>query len=107
MNEILISLPKKKFKALKDRDINALIEENLPKVEDTLKTEREEFLREKVSKLEEKLHEMEAGIEELREFYEKALKDKDLMTAELERLRRENAELKARFEEERWKVHKM
>jgi len=50
-----IILPREKFKSLKGRDVKALIEENLPKVEETLRAEREEFLREKIGKLEEKL----------------------------------------------------
>nr|WP_297508889.1 hypothetical protein [Thermococcus sp.] len=104
MSEILIVLPKESFKALKGKDINALLRENLPKAEETLKAEREEFLRKKITKLEEKLHKMEAEIRELREFYERALRDKELMMAERDRLRKENAELKAELE--RKKVHK-
>jgi len=94
-------LPRDNFKALKGQDVDGIIRKNLPRVEETLKAKREEFLREKVEKLEEKLREMEGDIEELKEFYGKALKDRALMMAERDRLRRENAELRAKVEEKR------
>ena len=102
MSEIPIVLPKGKFKALKGQDVRELLRKNLPKAEETLKAEREEFLREKMAKLEEKLREMEGEVGELREFYEKALGDKELMMAERDRLRKENAELKAKVDEKRF-----
>ena len=95
MSEILIVLPKGRFKTLKGKDINALLKERLIEVENTIRAEREEFLRKKITKLEEKLHKMEAEIGELREFYERALMDREFMMAERDRLRNENAELKA------------
>lgn len=82
MNEIRIVLPREKFKSLNGRDLEALIKEHLPKVEEMLKAEREEILGEKVKALEEKLPEMESELEELREFYEKALRDREFMVAE-------------------------
>ena len=107
MSEIVIVLPKERFKALKGKDINALLRENLLKVEGTLMAEREGALLEKMAKLEEKLREMEGDIEELREFYGKALKDKEFMMAERERLRNENAELRAKVEEKRRELEKV
>ena len=104
---IEIVLPRESFKALKGRDINTLLKERLPKVEETLRAELEEVLREKITKLEEKLREMEGDVEELREFYGKALKDKEFMMAERERLRNENAELRAKVEEKRRELEKV
>jgi len=98
-----VTLSRGGFKALKGKDINALLRKRLPKAEGTLRAEREEFLREKIAGLEERLLRMK-GLQELREFYEKALKDRELMMAELDRLRKENAELRAELE--RKKVHK-
>ncbi len=106
MSEILIVLPKESFKALKGKNISALLRENLPKTEETLRAEREEFLREKIAGLEERLLKME-GLQELREFYEKALRDREFMIAERDRLRRENAELKEKFEEKRRELEKV
>ncbi|WP_297487322.1 hypothetical protein [Thermococcus sp.] len=104
--EIEIVLPRESFKALKGKDLNALLRENLPKTEETLRAEREEFLREKIAGLEERLLEMR-GLQELREFYEKALKDKEFMMAERDRLRKENAELREKFEEKRRELEKV
>ncbi|ACS33693.1 Conserved hypothetical protein [Thermococcus gammatolerans EJ3] len=101
MSDVVIVLPREKFKSLKGKDIRALIERNLPKVEETLRAEREEFLREKIGKLEEKLREMEGQLNELREFYKKALRDKELMMAERDKLRKENEELRKRLDEKR------
>ena len=105
--KIEVILPRERFKALKGKDINALLRENLPKVEETLMAGREEFLREKIARLEEKLQKMEGEIGELREFYEKALRDKELMMVERDRLRKENAELRAKFEEKRRELEKV
>ena len=107
MSEIVIVLPKERFKALKGKDINALLRENLLKVEGTLMAEREGALLEKMAKLEEKLREMKGDIEELGEFYKKALRDKELMMAERDRLRKENAELRAKVEEKRRELEKI
>ncbi len=104
--EIEIVLPRESFKALKGKDLNALLRENLPKTEETLRAEREEFLREKIAGLEERLLEMR-GLQELREFYEKALNDKEFMMAERDRLRKENAELREKFEEKRRELEKV
>ncbi|WP_456366778.1 hypothetical protein [Thermococcus sp.] len=97
-----IFLPRESFKALKGRDINKLLRERLPKVERTLRAEREEFLREKIAGLEERLLKM-GELQELREFYEKALRDRELMMAERDKLRKENAELREELEGK--KVH--
>jgi PII-like signaling protein len=58
MSEILIVVPKEKFKALKGKDVNKLLKTSLSRVGETLKAEREELLRERMTKLEEKLREM-------------------------------------------------
>ncbi|WP_297091333.1 hypothetical protein [Thermococcus sp.] len=107
MNKIRIVLPREKFKALRGKDIASLLHESLPRVEDTLKAEREEVLLERTAKLEEKLMEMEGEIEELREFYEKALRDKEFMMAERGRLRKENTALRAKVEEKRRELEKV
>jgi len=101
MSEVIVILEREKFKELKGRDVVSLILQNLPKVEKTLEAEREEFLREKIGKLKERLERMNSEIEELREFYEKALRDKEFMMAERDRLRVENAELRKKLEGKR------
>ncbi|WP_297465784.1 hypothetical protein [Thermococcus sp.] len=101
MKEVLLVLPKDKLRALGGRDIKAMIKENLPKVEETLLAGREEVLLEKMARLEEKLREMEEEMEELGEFYEKALGDRAFLTAERDRIKEENARLRAEFEKNR------
>lgn len=101
MSKVVLILPKEKFKSLKGKDVKAIIEGNLPKVEDTLKAEHEEFLREKIGKLEEKLEKMRSEIDELREFYGKALRDREFMMVERNKLRKENEELRKKLEENR------
>lgn len=105
MSEIVVVLPKEKFKTLKGRDIEGFIRGNLLKAEETLKAEREEYLREKLRKLEEKLSEIEDQLDELREFYEKAKADKEKFLAVRNELRGgENEKLRKELEEK--KVHK-
>ncbi|WP_010477449.1 hypothetical protein [Thermococcus zilligii] len=105
--KIEVFLSSERFKALKGKDISALLRENLPGAEETLKAEREELLRGKIAKLEEKLREMEGEIGELREFYQKALRDRELMIAEREELRKENAELGAKVGEKKSGLEKV
>jgi len=50
---------------------------------------------------------MEERLDELREFYEKALMDKKFMMAERERLRKENEELRKKVEEKKKELEKV
>ena len=107
VDEVEVKLPREKFKEIKRKDVNTALQENLPKVEETLRAERERFLRERIARLEEKLRGMEAEIEELKEFYEKALKDKKTMMAERDRLRKENAKLREKLEGKKRELEKV
>jgi len=104
MSEIRIVLEKERFRGLRGADINALLRERLPKVEETLQAELEEVLLKRLKKLEEKLDGIEEEIAELREFYEKALADKELLRAECDRLRAENEEFRRKVAEKRGKL---
>ncbi|NJF24983.1 hypothetical protein [Thermococcus sp. Bubb.Bath] len=98
-DEMTVVLSKEKFKALKGRDIEELIRDNLAKTEESLKADREEHLRKKLKRLEEKFSEMEGQLNELREFYEKAKKDKEKFMAVRGELREENERLRKELEE--------
>ncbi len=102
-NELVLILPRDVVASIKGSDINELLEDRLPKVEESLKAERETFLKRKIEKLEEKLEQLEAELEDVREFYRKALKDREIMKTELQRIQMENAELKKKMEEKRGK----
>jgi len=101
MSDIVIVISREKFKYLERKDVVSFIRKNLSKAEKTLKAEKEDFLREKITKLEGKLKKISSEIEELREFYEKALWDKKLMMAERDKLRKENEELKKKLKGKR------
>ncbi|AFK22621.1 hypothetical protein [Pyrococcus sp. ST04] len=91
---ITITVPRELFKKLKSIDIERVIRENIPKVEETFVAEYIEHLVKKRERLEEKLHEMEKSLARIEEFYKKALSDNELMKLERNRLREENKILK-------------
>ncbi|RLF89838.1 hypothetical protein DRN43_02950 [Thermococci archaeon] len=99
-----IRVPKKKFKELQKlgkEGIVELIRENLPRVELTLKAEKEEFLIGQRKKLKEKIREMEEELKELERFYEMAVEDRETMMKLKEQLEMENAQLRRELEEKR------
>ncbi|CAB49874.1 hypothetical protein [Pyrococcus abyssi] len=94
MKEIIIVVPRKRFKELKNVNIAELIQRNLEKAEITLEAEYINYLLEKRARLLEKLSDMEGKIEELRSYYNKVLQDNLLMKSERERLNKENSTLR-------------
>ncbi|ASJ11024.1 hypothetical protein A3L12_06760 [Thermococcus sp. P6] len=97
----VVTLDRERFRALKGKNVEEILRDNLKRVEETLMAEREEELLERKGKLEEKLETMLKEVEELREFYRKALADKEFMMAERERLALENADLRKKVEAKR------